>query len=66
VYEGTYRNNNIDGIIKCSYSFGLIAVGEMLKGDWTGKRTAYFEEHQIENQTFEPGCSHDSEIVTEK
>ena len=32
-----------------SYQNGLIAIGEMKNAEWHGKRTAYFEEGEVEN-----------------
>ena len=42
-FEGSFVNGTITGITKVEYSFGVIAIGEIRQGNWTGFRTAYFE-----------------------
>ena len=38
----------------------------MKDGEWTGKRTAYFEYGEVENQTFKIGRATTTETVTDR
>ena len=61
VYKGTFEENMPSGYLQVEYHFGLVAIGEMHKGEWYGRRTVYFDCGSINNQVFFPGNQFEAE-----
>ena len=63
-FKGTFSNGKPRGLFEVASKNGLFLIGELNEnGAWCAKRTAYWDTHEVANQSFEPYYKCESKLL---